>query len=348
MHDPELVVAGLDRPNIYLAVERYEDAASQETGLISTIEALAGEELARPGIVYCATRKSTEQVAERLRESGLRAEAYHAAMPAKQRQTLQDAFMADNIDVLVATKAFGLGIDKPNVRFVIHFDVPQSLDELYQEAGRAGRDGKPASAILLYRPADLHLPHFFAGGRMRNEDIDLVLNAVGRGSGWTRSAIAEATGLSSRTVGRIVNHLVDIDALRLDSKGRVRGKSARHAEEVEAESESAQEKRHALVTSRIDMMRAYAETEACRRQLLLSYFGESIEPCGRCDNCKRGLAPEQRKVETAPEETIQHRAWGEGTVLRVEEGRAYAFFKDAGYRVIDLTLAEENDLIAWK
>ncbi len=159
MRDAKLIVRGFDRPNIRLEVERHHDDRQKRRALLDRAEALAG-----PGIVYVATRRLAEEVAAELDERGVRALAYHAGLSASIREEAREAFMADELDAIVATTAFGMGVDKPNVRFVLHSEPSDSVDSYYQEIGRAGRDGEPADAVLFYRTEDLGLRRFFAGG----------------------------------------------------------------------------------------------------------------------------------------------------------------------------------------
>ncbi|MDX6724823.1 MAG: ATP-dependent helicase RecQ, partial [Solirubrobacteraceae bacterium] len=157
--DPEVVVRGFDRPNIDLAVERFHDERRQRDALLRRVA-----EARKPGIVYAATRRATEELAEALRERGVDAAAYHAGLRASAREDVQERFMESAVDVIVATTAFGMGVDKADVRFVFHAHVPDSVDSYFQEIGRAGRDGEPSDAVLFYRPEDLGLRRFFAGG----------------------------------------------------------------------------------------------------------------------------------------------------------------------------------------
>jgi RecQ family ATP-dependent DNA helicase len=157
LRDVEVVVRGLDRPNIRLRVRRCTDDHEKRAVLVEHVVGAA-----KPGIVYAATRRSTEELSELLRAEGVGAAAYHAGMSHRAREDVQHSFMEGELEVVVATTAFGLGIDKADVRFVDHFDVAESLDAYYQEIGRAGRDGDAAEALLVYRTEDLGIRRYFA------------------------------------------------------------------------------------------------------------------------------------------------------------------------------------------
>jgi ATP-dependent DNA helicase RecQ len=159
MREPEVIIRGFDRPNIRLEVDRHHDDRRKRRALVERAKALGG-----PGIVYVATRKLAEEYAAALEEAGLRSRAYHAGLRKSERDEAQEAFMADKLDAIAATTAFGMGVDKPNVRFVLHSEPSDSVDSYFQEIGRAGRDGEPADAVLFYRTEDLGLRRFFAGG----------------------------------------------------------------------------------------------------------------------------------------------------------------------------------------
>ncbi len=203
LHDPQVLVAGFDRPNLHLEVRTFLDADDKDRAVIDTAAELPG-----PGIVYVAKRREAEQFAERLAQRGIRVAPYHAGMKADERTANQDKFLCGDIDVLVATTAFGMGIDKADIRFVLHATVAESLDAYYQEIGRAGRDGAPARIVLFYRQADLGLRRFFTGGHFDDEAIRTVLGAVRKDRGGMRvKDITSRTGLNRRRVVNAVNVL---------------------------------------------------------------------------------------------------------------------------------------------
>jgi ATP-dependent DNA helicase RecQ len=147
LHDPLIEIRSFDRPNIeYLLIEKYRPL----TQLFNYLDQHKDES----GIIYCTSRKRTEEIAGKLAAKGLNSRCYHAGLPLEERQNVQDLFIKDEVEIVVATVAFGMGIDKPNVRFVVHYEIPKNIESYYQETGRAGRDGLPAQAMLFYDPAD--------------------------------------------------------------------------------------------------------------------------------------------------------------------------------------------------
>ncbi|HYK41694.1 MAG TPA: RecQ family ATP-dependent DNA helicase, partial [Thermoanaerobaculia bacterium] len=209
MEEPRVVVRGFDRPNIWLGVRSFEKEAEQKEALLRAV--LAAEP---PGIVYAATRRHAEEIAEALVEQGRSAACYHAGMKKKERERVQSDFLSGANDLLVATNAFGMGVDKPDVRFVFHYDISDSPDSYYQEIGRSGRDGLPATAMLFYRPADVHLHRFFAsGGRATADQIGDVASLLREGEALDARDIAERLGLSRAKVNTALIGLEDLGAI---------------------------------------------------------------------------------------------------------------------------------------
>ena len=164
LRDPVKVVTGFNRPNLYFAVQQPK---RKQPVLTALVEARRD----RSGIVYCATRSGVEKICDLLCQRGIPATRYHAGLSEEERQRNQDDFQFDRKTVMVATNAFGMGIDKSNVSFVIHYNMPKSLEAYYQEAGRAGRDGEAAECILLYGPGDVATAQFFLQQAGENEDL---------------------------------------------------------------------------------------------------------------------------------------------------------------------------------
>lgn len=345
LRDPRVIVRGFDRPTIWLGVERYDDEEAKERALIERV--IAAE---KPGIVYAATRKRAEAIAEALGENGIHAAAYHAGMKATERAGVQTAFMADEIAVIVATTAFGMGIDKPNVRFVFHADISDSVDAYYQEIGRAGRDGDEATAILFYRPEDLGLRRFFAGsGQVDADQIAQVAEAIVAHDGPVDPAEVRAeTGLSQSKVTAALSRIEEVGAVETLPDGAV--DTPAPIADVGPVAEAAarqQEAHHQFDQSRIAMMQGYAELDECRRAYILNYFGEATdEPCGFCDNCDAGvIGAEATDKPFALNTRVTHAEWGDGTVMRYEGEKMAVLFDAVGYKSLAVPLVMERSLL---
>jgi ATP-dependent DNA helicase RecQ len=355
MRDPEVVVAGFDRPEIRLEVDQHADAHGKREAVLDRVLQQVGDGHT-PGIVYSATRKGTEELAEALTDRGLRARAYHAGLRKAEREETQEAFMGDELDVVVATTAFGMGIDKPDVRFVVHAEPADSVDSYYQEIGRAGRDGQPALAVLVYRQEDLGLRRFFAAGIPAEEELQHIAGlvaaaeAAGIDDGVDVQDLREETGRGATPLARDLNLLEQVSAVVLDEEGAAYpAEDAPEPAEAAAAAHELAELHERVDQSRVEMMRGYAETTECRRQFLLGYFGEQLEePCGNCDTCSAGTAQQQPEDEDTPfpvETPVEHAEWGPGVVMRVEDDRLVVLFDEVGYKTLALAAVTENDLL---
>lgn len=346
MPDALVLTHGFDRPNIHLAVRRHEQEDDKVAAVLDDVV-----ELAKPGLLYVATRKATELFAEQLRARGVAAEPYHGGLPAKRRRELSAAFHAGQVEVVVATSAFGMGIDKSDVRFVVHAAITESLDEYYQEVGRAGRDGAPSSARLHYREEDLGLRRFFGATAPSRGELQRFVAAATEHP--EVKAAAEALGISARRATSLAHLLVDAGAARLDG-GRLEPTAPDGEQAVDAALRAAED-RERIDESRLAMMRQYAETRSCRRLFVLGYFGDGAAgPCRNCDTCESGSAAriadlqETGTTEHAPfpvDAAVEHREWGTGRVMRVEEDRITVFFDSEGYRTLSLAAVTEHDLL---
>ncbi|TQK19599.1 ATP-dependent DNA helicase RecQ [Microbacterium sp. SLBN-154] len=345
MADPLLVVRGVDRPNIDLDVRRFSDEAEKERELHEFIPTLP-----RPGLVYTSTRRDAERLTQGLRDRGVRAETYHAGLSSGARRRTHEQFLDGEVDVVVATNAFGMGIDKPDVRFVVHAAVPESLDAYTQETGRAGRDGEPAQAVLFYRSEDLGIRKYFTARTVDVEAVRRVYRAlVKAGTPLRIRALAEQIGLPTRRVTGLVNLLVEAGVVVVDRKGAT-VIAVRRPKEAAALAREAAERRERIERSRLDVMRRYAETRDCRRRVLLSYFGDDgSASCHRCDTCRGGTAEEAAAAAVdAPFPAgaeVDHVEWGRGTVVDADDDRLTVFFDEQGYRVLQLAAVEERNLL---
>jgi ATP-dependent DNA helicase RecQ len=286
LQNPQVLVSGFDRPNIHLEVHHSTSLEEKKEALLSRVRWAE-----TPGIIYCGTRKGCEEVERMLAEADVNAVVYHAGLRPKERAAIQDKFMADGADIIVATNAFGMGIDKPDIRFVFHFDIPESLDAYYQQIGRAGRDGEKADAVLFFRPEDIGLRKFQTSrGSMvpqRVKQIAAAIRSLGREA--SLESVARETGLSGRQVTNTLRHLEDVGAVTLSASGEL---ELVEAQDLFAASETASErsKRHKeRLKARLQKMQMYADLHSCRREFLLQYFGDTFSgSCGNCDNCERG------------------------------------------------------------
>jgi ATP-dependent DNA helicase RecQ len=295
MRDGTVFVRGFDRPNLLFAVERVGGAADKRARLLEAVRRRPG-----PALVYAATRRNAEAYADELGGAGIRAGAYHAGLADGARAELQDAFMAGAIDVVVATNAFGMGVDKADVRLVVHADLPRSPEAYYQEAGRGGRDGAPATCLLLFNHADVKLQEYLIDAGSPSLDLLRALwRAVRRdprhGADMTALRRALPGGPGEAAVGAAARFLVRAGYLR-EEDGVL---EALHPSELgvppaplDARALAA---RADIERQKLRAMVDYAYATGCRRRFLLAYFGDEdaarLQRCTACDVCTRAAAP---------------------------------------------------------
>ena len=369
--DAVVVNTGSERTNVHLAVVPTVNNDAKLARIGAMLEKEEGT-----GIIYTASVRSADELHDWLKEHGIAVGHYHGKMKTKDREQVQEAFMRGEHKVMIATKAFGLGIDKPDIRFVYHYEFPDSLETYAQEAGRAGRDGLPARAVLLYRLEDKRIQTYFLAGRYpRAQEVSAVLEALalgrklpsveareqqtanaetslpsvaepvipepGASSSPTDSVpvetgsdaaknSSEAIQARASTVAKAISKAkplalnvktiaayADVGAKRtqvilymLADAGLVRHVRRGHllnVAEPPMEGEIAAllktyEDRAEYDKQRLADMMHYAETPNCRTQMLRQYFGEDLgEPCGRCDNCERGLVDTDAALRAADE-----------------------------------------------
>ncbi|MFG1991396.1 RecQ family ATP-dependent DNA helicase [Actinoplanes sp. NPDC048988] len=345
LNKPEIHVSGLDRRNLFLEAAYCPDENYRWRNLTALLDS-AG----RPGIIYVPTRRSAEELAEKLTEAGYPADFYHGGMAGGAREQKHEDFTNDKVEIMVATSAFGMGIDKPNIRWVAHMALPDSPDSYFQEIGRAGRDDDPARALLLWRSEDEAIQRFFIGGAPDETELRELAAAVRSGPS-TKAELKEKTGLGPRKLSAYLALLEEVGA-------SVTGRGNRITVPVFAPLPAAaaaaalkvHERQQSLDRSRTDMMRGFAETRACRTQTLLAYFGEELpKPCGHCDNCSEGSAQEIEQAAGdepfAVHSKVRHAEWGEGMVMSYEEERVTVLFDEVGYKTLSVPVVVENTLL---
>jgi ATP-dependent DNA helicase RecQ len=260
-----VVSTGIERDNLFFEVRSCPTVADKHAVVR---DAIHGD---GPGIVYAATIRLVNEIYDWLRSEGVPAERYHGKLKAADREEAQRRFMSGEAAVMVATSAFGMGIDKQDLRYVLHWNYPDSIETYYQEAGRAGRDGKPARAILLYRAEDRRIVNFFLGGRYPKRDelfaAWMVLAKAGIGAWVPIAEMGETSGIGARR-GPVVAAL--LDGMRVvERRGRkVRKKREFPSHEAWLEFLSAYERRHEADRERLALMVRYAQTALCRTQTM--------------------------------------------------------------------------------
>ena len=301
LRDPFVTIRGFERPNLSLNIAHTKSNADKYERLRKIITQF------KTGIIYCSTRKRVEEVGEELRAWKLKVIEYHGGLDDKERESRQTKFITKKADVAVATNAFGMGIDRSDVRFVVHFDVPGSVEAYYQEAGRAGRDGEPSQCDLFFNFADTKTQEFFIDGNNPSVDIirnvyQTLLNAADSNHEVQASIddITERSGAkNSMAIGSALSFLNRNDYIeRFDIPGkRIRGTRLLQpnvlTRDLKFDVEALREKDRRDRSKLKAMVELCYDDKACRQEQILRYFGETAStPCGTCDVCRaEGVQP---------------------------------------------------------
>ncbi|MFC4159083.1 RecQ family ATP-dependent DNA helicase [Chitinimonas lacunae] len=304
MKHPAVVDSGVFRPNLYYRVEQVVNDEEKLQRVLSLVAEASGY-----GIVYCATVAAVEAVYQALMEAGESVTRYHGRLSAKARHENQDAFMDGQVRVMVATNAFGLGIDKSDIRFVIHYQMPSGLDAYYQESGRGGRDGGTCDCVLLYQYRDKTVQRFFMAGRYPSFDAveaiyRALLNPPQGGTAWTMESLCDHLDCPRSKLQVALSLLRREGVVKQDRRGRLKlSRSNIDSTTLEALMAAYQEKREYDKTM-LEQMVFYGQTGYCRWRVLLEHFGEqeSIESCGHCDNCRAMASQRQIELPVQPKD----------------------------------------------
>jgi ATP-dependent DNA helicase RecQ len=313
LRDPFERVSGFSRPNLSLTITATDKAARKEERMKAVVTAH------RTGIVYCATRKKVDAVSETLASWGVKCVAYHGGMSDQERGKAQEVFISRKADVAVATNAFGMGIDRPDVRFVIHYEVPGSVEAYYQEAGRAGRDGEAAFCELLFNYADTRTQEFFIEGANptaatirsiyhyllcdadKDHEVHRSLEEIAAGADVKNAmSVGSALGVLARA-GCIERF--DVPGRRTRGTRLLKpGLSARQLVLDEAAIEEKDRRDREKLKAMVDM----CYSRVCRQKWILQYFGENNPGgCGSCDVCREEGAGEMRPPTAEEQATVR-------------------------------------------
>ncbi|MBV8490877.1 MAG: RecQ family ATP-dependent DNA helicase [Candidatus Eremiobacteraeota bacterium] len=338
------IVRGFDRPNLIYEARK----ADKEADKLKILNALftGDEALEGTGIIYTATIKNALEIQQYLTmQLDIPAAVYHSKLHKEDRTSVHNLFMDESIRAVVATNAFGLGIDKPNIRFVVHYDLPGSLEAYTQEAGRAGRDGLTSRCILIYRMSDTRVQNYFLTGKY--PDVEEVQRVFG-----TIEVFGDQAGGVTMTDLRKILQLpltkLKVILALLKKSGYIEhsGKSAYGLTEAVRKNRELvlslanYETKKSYDQSKLAMMLQYAETTSCRRRFILNYFGEDYERnnCGACDNCIRAL---HRGIDQGAatggfkiSDVVVHTKFGIGTIERTEKDLVTVLFPNVGYKTL--------------
>jgi len=332
MRDPEVVIGDFDRPHLQLSAQHVTTIPDKQRELVRAATQFDG-----PGIVYAATHADAQAAHDALSSAGEQVTLYHAGLSGRERHDAMTAFLSGSARIITATVAFGMGIDKPDVRWLVHYDPPPSLDAYYQEIGRAGRDGGASQVLLLYR----------------YEDFDRARHLIARGvpgAPVERAAEALAAGdridHGTRQQTAALTRLADLGAATWQADGAVTWSGSMSVEAALTASETETERENEIERTRLTMMRRYADHAGCRRSFLLSYFGQDYPgPCGNCDNDRTHAEPPPASVPFPVGARVVSERWGEGSVQRYDGDHVTVLFDEHGYRELYVPVVRDRGLL---
>jgi len=321
-----VINTGSYRANLDLRVEQVAREADKLERAVALVQAAEGA-----GLVYTATIKAAQQVHEALQAAGESADLYHGKLPAGDRHAAQEAFMAGEHRVMVATNAFGLGIDKSDIRFVLHYQLPPGLESYYQEAGRAGRDGEPSACTLLFLRSDKTVQQFFMAGRYpTEEDAQAIYAALHEpppeGEHWDLALLHGRLSLARAKLQVALGQLRKQKIVQRDADGSLRLLRGDLDAAALAQLMAAYRDKRGQDREGLERMVFYAQTGQCRWRLLLDHLegGAPFERCGHCDNCRRIAAHEAALDELSkqPQQQQPHpgetSAFSRGDIVKVK------------------------------
>jgi ATP-dependent DNA helicase RecQ len=332
LRDPEVVIGDFDRPHLHLSAQHVLTVPDKDRELVRAAASLEG-----PGIVYAATHASAQQAHDALASAGEQVQLYHAGLGGRARRDAMTAFLDGSARIIAATVAFGMGIDKPDVRWLVHYDPPPSLDAYYQEIGRAGRDGGASEVRLLYRYEDFDTARHLTARGVSGAPVARVAATLAAGERLEHGTRQQTAALT---------RLADLGAASWQVDGDVRwsGTMSVSAALTASDAETAREAE--IERTRLTMMRRYADNTACRRSFLLSYFGQDYPgPCGNCDNDSTLAEPPAGSVPFPVGARVASERWGNGSVQRYDGDHVTVLFDEHGYRELYVPAVLDRGLL---